>query len=516
MNRWSRYALLLFSAVTILLLGLVVYITITFDPNAYKAQIIQLVKDRTQRNLKLEGDIQLRFFPGIGVRTGRITLSEYRNEEEFAAAEQVRVSLKLLPLLQRQLILDEIVITGLKASLIRFRDGRTNIDDLVAKREDPEQFELDIARVHMEKAAISLSDEASGARFLLRDLDLEADGMGALSRSGSSMVESKVKVAFRMDQPDEPETEVATQLAFDLAINKDDRHYALKHLDLKADARLRGIPPLVIHSSGNFSAHLADGRETDVFVADDVIVDIGAPGGEESKTGVENTAGIRLQVPRLSLAGKKLAGDGMDAVVKIARRDRLTAVRLSLSGISGTINSFASDALTAQLESKNDALIISATFASPLTGSIATWQMHLPELKSAIHVAHSDALDGVIEGNLAGSASVNGLSRNENVRANLGGKLAGSDMDVELSATVGAAPWLTFAVALDQLDLDRLLPASRARQSGPAHTGGTMSSVDLSLLDSLENLNVSGSVRIGTLKAAGTRSSGVKLDIRPH
>ena len=158
MNRCPAYVFITFCAVTILLLGLVVYITITFDPNAYKAQIVQLVKDRTQRNLKLEGDIQLSFFPGIAVRTGRITLSEYRNEEEFAAAEQARVFLKLLPLLQRQLILDEIVITGLKASLIRFRDGRTNIDDLIAERGKAEPFELDIARIRMQKGAISLSD----------------------------------------------------------------------------------------------------------------------------------------------------------------------------------------------------------------------------------------------------------------------------------------------------------------------------------------------------------------------
>lgn len=517
MNRWPRYVLLIFSAVTILLLGLVGYITIAFDPNVYKAQVIQLIKDRMQRDLRLDGDIRLRFFPAIGVETGRITLSEYRRSERFAAADNIRVSLELLPLLRRQVALDEIVIIGLTAGLVRFRDGRTNIDDLIAEREEPEQFELDIARIRMENAAISLSDEASGAHFLLKDLDLEADGMGAPSGSGSNMVENKVKLAFRMDRSDEPETKVWTRLTFDLEANKDDRRYALKHLDLKADARLPGIPALVIHSTGSFSAHLAEGREADEFVADDVIVDIGAPGGEgEGKTGIENTVRIRLQVPRLNLAGEKLAGDGMDAMAKITRPDGLTTIRLSLSNISGTISSFASDALTAKLESKKDAFDASATFASPLIGSIATRQMHLPEIKSVIHVAHSDAPEGAIEGKLAGDASVDGLSRNENVRANLGGKLAGSDMHAELSATVGAVPWLTFTVALDQLDLDRLLPASHAKRNVVERTGDALPSVpDLSLLDSLENLNVSGSIWIGTLKAAGTRSSGVKLDIGP-
>lgn len=516
MNRWSRYVLLIFSAVTILLLGLVGYITIAFDPNAYKAQVIQLIKDRTQRDLQLDGDIRLRFFPAIGVETGRIALSEYRRSERFAAADNIRVSLELLPLLRRQVALNEIVIVGLTAGLVRFRDGRTNIDDLIAEREEPEQFELGIARIRMEKAAISLSDEASGVHFLLRDLDLKADRMGVPSRSESSMVESKVRLDFRVNQPTEPETGVGIRLTFDLAANKDDRRYALKHLDLKADARLPGIPALAIHSTGSFSAQLTEGAEADEFVADDVIVDIGLPEDEGGKTGVKNTAGIKLQVPRLSLTGEKLAGDGMDAMAKIVHPGGLTAVRLSLSAISGTISSFASDALTAELESKNDAFKASVTFASPLAGSITTQQMHLPEIKSVIHVAHPDAPEGAIEGNLGGSASVDGLSRNENVHINLSGKLAGSDMHAELSATVGVVPWLTFTVALDQLDLDRLLPTSHAKRDVAERTGDAMPSVpDLSLLDSLENLNVSGSIRIGTLKAAGTRSSGVKLDIRP-
>ena len=132
-----------------------------------------------------------------------------------------------------------------------------------------------------------------------------------------------------------------------------------------------------------------------------------------------------------------------------------------------------------------------------------------------IHVTAPGNLDSVIKGDLAGGASVDGLSRNENVRVNLGGKLAGSDMDVDLSATAGATPWLTFTVALDQLDLDRLLPPSRARWGMAERTGEVMPTLDLSLLDSLGNLNVSGSIRIGTLKVAGTRSSGVKLDIGP-
>ena len=99
MNKYLKYGLWSIGVVVVLVAGAVAYIALTFDPNAYKPQIIKAVKDSKQRTLKLDGDIKLYFFPSIGASLGKVSLSEFQSEQEFVSVENAAVSLKLLPLL---------------------------------------------------------------------------------------------------------------------------------------------------------------------------------------------------------------------------------------------------------------------------------------------------------------------------------------------------------------------------------------------------------------------------------
>ena len=77
MKKILKYGLLGLVIVLVLITGVISYFMATFNPNEYKPQIIQAVKDKQQRTLKLDGDIKLTFFPSIGARLDRISLSEY-------------------------------------------------------------------------------------------------------------------------------------------------------------------------------------------------------------------------------------------------------------------------------------------------------------------------------------------------------------------------------------------------------------------------------------------------------
>src|SRR5512145_1640618 len=87
MNKYLKYGLWAVGGVVTLIAAVVAYIALTFDPNSYKPQIIQAVKDSTQRTLKLDGDIKLRFFPSVGASLGKVSLSEFRSEQEFVSVE---------------------------------------------------------------------------------------------------------------------------------------------------------------------------------------------------------------------------------------------------------------------------------------------------------------------------------------------------------------------------------------------------------------------------------------------
>jgi AsmA protein len=102
MNRYLRFGLIVIALVSVLLLGLIIYFASNFDPNAYKPLITELVREKKQRELRLDGDIHLMLFPSPRIELGPLALSEYESDVEFASAERVQVSLALLPLLRKK------------------------------------------------------------------------------------------------------------------------------------------------------------------------------------------------------------------------------------------------------------------------------------------------------------------------------------------------------------------------------------------------------------------------------
>lgn len=116
-----------FAALSILLLlvGLLaLYLFTIFDPNDYKAEIQQLVKQHTQLELAIEGDLALSLFPWLGISAGNISVNS--QEQELASVKGVQVFAKLKPLLDGQLVVDGVKLDGLKLNLIVDQNGRGN------------------------------------------------------------------------------------------------------------------------------------------------------------------------------------------------------------------------------------------------------------------------------------------------------------------------------------------------------------------------------------------------------
>src|SRR5262245_34299569 len=170
-----KYALLGVGILVVLIGAVLAYVAATFDPNAYKPQVIQLVKEKKNRTLKLDGDIKLSFWPNLGAEVGKLWLSEFKSDKEFAAVENARVSLKLMPLFSRQAVVDEISIKGARATIVRFKDGRMNIDDLLAKdeKEPSQDVKFDIAEVAIDNSAFTYRDEQKGAQYALSKMNLK-------------------------------------------------------------------------------------------------------------------------------------------------------------------------------------------------------------------------------------------------------------------------------------------------------------------------------------------------------
>ena len=177
-----------------LVLGLVVVVVaavaifaMTFDPNRYKGDIQRIVKERTGRTLELKGPLELAFWPSLGAKVSGVVLSEHGTAQPFVSLESAHASVALLALLRGAVIVDRVRLSGLRAQIVKDKDGRFNFQDLIeqagekpaakAEKKAPDSSKgtvaFDIAGVTIERAALSYHDLASGQEIALNDLKLE-------------------------------------------------------------------------------------------------------------------------------------------------------------------------------------------------------------------------------------------------------------------------------------------------------------------------------------------------------
>ncbi len=425
-----KYLVIILGASAIVVGGVLAYIAATFDPNAYKPQIIQLVKERTQRTLKLDGDIKLALWPDIGADLGKLSLSEPKSEKVFVAADGLRVSLQLMPLLARQLVVDEVAIKGARINLVRYKDGKMSVDDLAAQGDAPvpgkaaeqEQtpFTFNVRQVVIADSALSFRDEAAGAEYAVSKLNLKtgriAPGVPADVALSLQAQGNQPKLNLTVD--------MKTRLIFDLG----KQSYALQNLALDVRGQAADVSSLALKAGGNVTANMSSGE----FAADQLTV---TATGMRAKEAFE----VKLDAPRLKLSGDQATGDQLTVTVK-------------LTGTEGTK---------------------SVILRSPVSGNLQARKFSLPQLQASISASGPDLPGKSISGELAGAASVD--IAKENAQLDLAGKIADSTIKARITVADFSPPDIRFDVDIDQLDVDKFLPP-KAAAGGGGGTGKTIRS----------------------------------------
>ena len=153
-----------------------------FDGERIKGEISRVVLEQSQRRLDIAGKLELSVWPDVGIRLGRLSLSEPGGKEEFLALESARVAVAVMPLLSQQVQVRRIEVDGLQATLVKRKDGTLNIDDLTgSKTKKPKvgagdtpsaPLQIDIAGIKLANAQFTWRDEKSGSTTTLSNLDL--------------------------------------------------------------------------------------------------------------------------------------------------------------------------------------------------------------------------------------------------------------------------------------------------------------------------------------------------------
>ena len=147
------------------------------DGQFVKTRLERAMKEKN-RTLVIDGTPKLRLFPVAGLALGKTTLSEPGSDKLFVSIESAEVALRVMPLLSREIAVETLKLSGLKANLVRRKDGSMNFADLAGgkgkadgKPEEPPN--LRIAEMDVEKVQLAYRDEASGQELNIAELNLK-------------------------------------------------------------------------------------------------------------------------------------------------------------------------------------------------------------------------------------------------------------------------------------------------------------------------------------------------------
>lgn len=233
----------------LLLVVVVIVAPLVIDPNDYRDQIQQVVKEKTGRDLLINGDLSLSVFPWVGVGINDVSLSNAKGfkAKHFAEIKEANVKVKLLPLLSRQVEVSTVVLNGVSLNLEKNKAGKTNWGDMAqapaaqdtasdtAKDGSAAAFgAIAVGGLQLADANVTWDDASKNERYSLADLNLTTDALSLGKPMG-------VDLAFTVDSS-KPKATIRLKLAGDLIINESLNKFDFQNMTLAIDAAGEPVP----------------------------------------------------------------------------------------------------------------------------------------------------------------------------------------------------------------------------------------------------------------------------------
>jgi len=261
MNKPLRLGLKIFAALILLLLIIGISLPFIIDPNQYKGQIIDRVKQETGRELAIPGDIKLSVFPWLGVKLGEVALGNAAGfgEQPMARIKAMDVRVKLLPLFKKEVQIARVTLDGLALDLQRNANGQTNWDDLVSQ-ETPTKPKvkkeaaqprgavlaaLAVDGLSLTNSRLDWSDAQAKQHYTLSDIDMS---LGAVAFDKAFPLKASLNFSSR-----QPEANGKLALTTEITVAASLQQVSLKNLKLETQlntaALANPLPPLTTELS---------------------------------------------------------------------------------------------------------------------------------------------------------------------------------------------------------------------------------------------------------------------------
>lgn len=227
-----------------------------FDPNDYKNEIRQIARDKAHIELTLNGDIGWSLFPWLGLELHEASVATLANPTApFADLQMLGLSVRVLPLLRREVQMSDVRVEGLNLRLNRDKDGHGNWEDIgkaapltadsaqpaspetsapapTAAEKPAQPLRLDIDSLTVNNARVEYTDERTGQQLSAESIQLSTGPV-----HDSTDIQVKLTAFLSSNQPAlRVRSELNGELRFERALQR----YTFE--DMKLTGELTGDP----------------------------------------------------------------------------------------------------------------------------------------------------------------------------------------------------------------------------------------------------------------------------------
>jgi AsmA protein len=470
--------------VLVLAIGVAV-VASQFDADRVKAELGALVLNNTGRTLKIDGALHLSFWPAVAVKLDKASLSERQSQKIFATLDSARLSLALYPLLSKQVVVNAIEVNGLDLALIKHKDGTLNVAEGGAG-ETP---------AGGKPAGGTTAGARSGAQ--------NSSGPQASSEPTQLDISSLKVTNSRLDWHDEKSGSTTSVTDLNVSTGR-----------IKADT---------------------SGKQ---YQVDALLLTAKTRSGADAVS-------VRLESPHLASTLDKAGGQSATLSANVSGPEHKIDLKLALAGIERAASEISIGKMTLDVDATSGASTLKAALTSPLKVNFERHSLVSEQFSGSVDIANPRMPMKSVR------LPVNGALRVDLDKISLDGNVATRLDDSRLALKFKVPKMsplvLGFDLDCDQINVDRYLPktkvaagpatgpvpaptASAAPATTPATPPANAPAVASSApgkidLSAIKNLNLSGSIKVGSLQAAHIKASNVnlklkaangKLDVAPH
>ncbi len=456
-----------------------------FDANNFKTEIVHFVKDHTQRDLVLQGDIKVTFYPKLGLDSGKMLLSQRNSAREFASVNNARLYIAWLPLLQRKLVFDHVEIDGARVNLIRFKDGTTNYDDLQIRDQTLAPVTFDIDSLRVTNSSVNWQDEIKWQRVAVQDLKIETGRL-------ADAVPGNLKASFHLNSEklrSDSNIDVKSSLLFDRKAGR----YELSDIDGTLAGTAAGFSNLELNFKGSL-----DGRPAQQTVQAENLLVSGT--GNYGQRSIEGRLGAaRLQYIQGMLNGSDIT---LDATLSQFDEKWKIAAQMPAPVYANSIVKAADYSADFDFGGQDGSL------RGKLSGQASVDFSDAPKLLLSPLSLEFSAKHSMLSGELSGkaTASLSADLADRNAKLGFKAKIDDSTIMGTLAVADFSHPGYTLGLNIDRIDLDRYIAADWVShyQNDATHLN----------LGGIKDLNLNGSLHAGELKVARLKLSKVSAGIK--